>query len=50
MKSTPGDDAVKTVDMTRALEYPITVVGKAASRFERIRSNFERSSTGIVNK
>ena len=42
MGSTPGDDAVKTVELTAEdLEYDIKLVDKAG--FESIDSNFGRS-------
>ena len=47
MKSTPGEDAVKTVDMkTKYLDDYINLVDQAAAELERTESNFKRSGEG----
>ena len=46
LESTPGEDAVKIIEMiTKHLEYDLNSVDKATSGFQKIDSSFERSFT-----
>ena len=48
METFPGEDAVKTVEMTTMdLEYCIHLVDNVAAAFGRIDSNSERSASGV---
>ena len=46
IKSTPGEDAMETVEITtKDLEYYVNF-DKAAAGFDRIDANFKRSAMG----
>ena len=46
LSSTPGEDAVKIVEMTtKGLDYDTDLFDKAEAGFERIDYTFEKSST-----
>ena len=42
MESTPGEDTVKVVEITKDLEYYINFVGITEAVFEKNNFNFER--------
>ena len=49
VESTPGEDTVKTVEMTKDLEYYTSLSDKAAAGFE-IDSNLKNSTVGKMQQ
>lgn len=46
LESTPGEDAINVIEITaKNSEYYVHLVDKPVAGFERIDSNFERSTT-----
>lgn len=45
MESHPAQHTMKTIKMTKNLEYYVTLVGKTAAEFERNGPDFERMPT-----
>jgi len=48
MESTPGEDAVMIIEMTKDLDYDINLVDKAAGWFERIDSIVGKMLSNLV--
>lgn len=49
MEYTSDEDTVDTVEMIRDLGYYVDLIDKVQVGFERIDSNFERSSVGKMH-
>ena len=48
MESTPGENAVKTVEITKDLEHYISLVDKTVAVFKRTDSNLQSSTVGKI--
>ena len=48
MESTLGEDAVKTIEITKDLEHYISIVDKTVAMFKRTDSNLQSSTVGKI--
>ena len=48
MESTLGENAVKTIEITKDLEHYISIVDKTVAMFKRTDSNLQSSTVGKI--